>query len=129
MREQNEIEQHQYGAILCSSRRRPFRPRTLLRGGARERAARGQFQGPLQMVFDLRQGAPREFLEIGVGAVLDLVLEERGISLLVVDLALHIVLVKRRAPFGLERRDDRVKGATQKRIGRRSEVIFAVRRR
>jgi hypothetical protein len=39
------------------------------------------------MLFNLRQGVAREFLEVPIRPVLDLVLEERGVALLILDLA------------------------------------------
>lgn len=73
----------------------------LLRG-ASCRAALGQFQGQLQVVFDLGEGALSKRLEVRVGAILDLILEKRSVAFLIVDLALHIVTVERGASVGLE---------------------------
>jgi hypothetical protein len=42
----------------------------------------GQLLGALQMVHDLGQGLVRELLEVRIGAVLDLLFEQRRISLL-----------------------------------------------
>jgi hypothetical protein len=64
-----------------------------------------QGERPVQMIFDLRQGLTRELLEARVGPVLDLVLEERGVSFLIFDLPIDIVAVKGGAAFGLERGD------------------------
>src|SRR5712671_208013 len=63
----------------------------------------GQSQCPCQMVLDLRQRLTGKFLEIGVVAVLDLILEERRVALLIIDLAVHIVAVEGYAAVGLER--------------------------
>jgi hypothetical protein len=46
------------------------------------------------MIFDLRQSFAREFLEVRVKPVLDLVLEERGVSFLIVDLPVDIVAIE-----------------------------------
>lgn len=47
----------------------------------------GKLQCPLQMLFNLRQGVAREFLEVPIRPILDLVLEERSVALLILDLA------------------------------------------
>ena len=55
------------------------------------------------MIDDLRQGRPREVLERWIAAVLNLVAEQRLVSLLVVDLALDVIAVERvaaRIPVG-----------------------------
>jgi hypothetical protein len=43
----------------------------------------GELLGALQMIHDLRQGLARELPEFGIGAVLDLLFEQRRISLLI----------------------------------------------
>src|SRR5882724_7444709 len=67
----------------------------------------GQSQRPRQMVLDLRQRLTGKFFEIGVIAVLDLILEERRVALLIIDLAVHIVAVEGEAAVGLERGNHR----------------------
>src|SRR5271157_446761 len=76
------------------------------------------------MVFDYRKGAAREFFEVRVGTVLDLILEQRGISFLIIDLPLHIVTIERRALVRVERRNHRVIGAFQQRVGRCRDVLL-----
>src|SRR5258706_13733915 len=82
----------------------------------------GKLLGALQMVHDLRQGLARELLEVRIGAVLNLLLEQRRISLLIVDLAVHIIPVERNATVCLERRNHLVISAMQKRV-RRSDIF------
>jgi hypothetical protein len=71
----------------------------------------------LQIIFNLRQRAACEFLEIWIGAVLDLVLEECSISPLMIDLAVYIVAVECGAMFGLERGNHRIVGGVQQGVG------------
>src|SRR6266851_7984328 len=84
----------------------------------------GKLQGALQMILDLRQRLASKFLEVRVAAVLDLLLEQRCIALLILDLAVHIVPVKRGAAIRLERKQHRVISAVQQRIRRHD--IFAL---
>src|ERR1700722_11967838 len=79
----------------------------------------GKLLGAVQMVHDLRQGLARELLEVRIGAVADLLFEQRGISLLVLDLAGHIIPVERGAMVCFHRGNHRVISAMQERIWRR----------
>jgi len=54
-----------------------------------------------------------DFLEVRVDPVLDLVLEERGVSFLIFDLPFDIVAVETDAAISLERSDHRIVGAVQ----------------
>jgi hypothetical protein len=83
-----------------------------------------EFQGTLQMIFDLRQGVASELPEIGVGAMLDLLLEQRRISLLIRDLAVHIIPVKRGPVLCVERSEHRVISALQERVRGRDIFTF-----
>src|SRR5882757_2198184 len=83
----------------------------------------GKLLGALQMVHDLRQGMACELLEVRIGAVLDLLFEQRGISLLILDLAVHIIPVECSTTVCLERGKHRVISAVQKRV-RRSDVFL-----
>src|SRR6267142_3452297 len=85
-------------------------------------ACSGKLFGALQMVHDLRERLTRELLEVRIGTVLDLLFEQRRVSLLILDLAVHIIPVERSATVRLERGNHRVIGAVQERV-RRSDVL------
>ena len=82
-----------------------------------------QGERSVQMIFDLRQSLAREFLEVRVGPVLDLVLEERGVSFLIFDLPFDIVAVETDAAISFERSDHRIIGAVQQRVRRCGHVF------
>src|SRR6266850_1383192 len=82
----------------------------------------GKLLGALQMVHDLRQGLARELLEVRIGTVLDLLFEQRRVSLLVLDLAVDIIPVEGNASVRLEGGNHRIIGAVQERV-RRSDVF------
>src|SRR4030081_2085935 len=84
----------------------------------------GELQGALQVILDLRQGLAGKFLEVRVAAVLDLLLEQRCIAFLILDLAVHIVLVERGAVIGIEREQHRVISAVQQRVRRRDMLAL-----
>jgi hypothetical protein len=65
----------------------------------------------------LGRGVLCKFLEVRVGAVLDLVSEKCGVAFLIVELALHIVAVECRGSVGLERSNQHVVGTLQQRVG------------
>src|SRR5208337_4052878 len=90
-----------YSVCLCWRPIGARRRGRLLRGSS-GRAALRQFQGQLQVVFDLGEGALSKGLEVRAGAILDLISEKRSVAFLIVDLALHIVTVERGARVGLE---------------------------
>jgi len=69
------------------------------------------------MVLDLRQGRAGELLQVGIGTVLDLVLEQRGITLLIFHLPFDIVAVQCGAIFSLQRSDHGPVSAIEKCIG------------
>jgi hypothetical protein len=60
------------------------------------------------MVHDLRQRLARELLQLRIGAILDLLFEQLRISLLILDLAIHIIPVERGTTVRLERENHRV---------------------
>jgi hypothetical protein len=95
--------------------------------GAASAGCTGKLQGSLQMIFDLRQCLARELLEVRVGTILDLLSEQRRISLLILDLTVHIVPVECGAMVRVERGNHRVIGAAQERI--RWSDIFALQDR
>jgi len=66
------------------------------------------------MVFNLRPGLARECLEVRIRPVLDLVLEERRVALLILNLAMHIVTFEYDAVLGVQRSDNRVVRAVQR---------------
>ena len=66
------------------------------------------------MVFNLRQGLARECAEVRIRPVLDLVLEERRVALLILNLAMHIVTFEYDAVLGVQRSDNRVVRAVQR---------------
>ena len=66
------------------------------------------------MILDLRQSLTRELLELRIAAVLDLLSEERRISFLILDLAIHIVAVERGAVVRLNRGNSRDISVVQK---------------
>jgi hypothetical protein len=72
-----------------------------------------QGERSVQMIFDLRQSLVREFLELRVGPVLDLILEERSVSFLIFDLPFDIVAVETDAAISFEQSDHRIIGAVQ----------------
>src|SRR5882757_4596481 len=78
----------------------------------------GKLLGALQMIHDLRQGLARELLKLRIGAVLDLLFEQRRISLLILDLAVHVIPVERSMTVRLERGNHRIISAVQKRVRR-----------
>src|SRR3977135_568125 len=82
----------------------------------------GKLQGALQMILDLRQGLTCKFLEVRVAAVLDLLLEQRGIAPLIFDLAVYIIPVERGAVIRIEGKQHRVIGAVQQRV-RRCDIL------
>jgi hypothetical protein len=57
-----------------------------------------------------------------IGTVLDLLFEQRRISLLILDLAVHIIPVERSTTVRLERGNHRVVSALQKRVRRTSTL-------
>ena len=49
------------------------------------------------MILDFRQGLARKLIEVRVGTILDFLLEQLGISLLILDLTVQIIPVERGA--------------------------------
>jgi hypothetical protein len=72
--------------------------------------------GAMQVIHDLRQRLARELFEVRIGPVLDLLFEQCCISLLIFDLAVHVITIEGGVSVNLEREDHRVISAVEKRI-------------